>query len=519
MRQTLLRIPLDGPWSLGPFGEVPGFGFGLVLLIWSIFGAFWLYRHRREFASTAALFAPAAVWIVIAAVIVLLPRLVQRQADAAIADADRILATDPRSAPALVNRAQAEFTKREPAKAVEDLQSALKIDPRLALAFNRLAWIQATSPVASVRDATRALANANKACELTGSRNPDYLATLAAAQAEAGKYSDAVTTQRHVLRLIAGSEDPVLLSAIPRLRQQLQSYEHDRPYRDETAGKSIPIFGFGAMLFLGFLAGAWTAGRRGARIGYTPEMMWDIGIWLFIAGVIGCRVFYCIQYASRLFYNYENGRYVLKSLPDIVFAAVNLPDGGLVYYGGIPAGLIAAAWICHKRKLSLLALGDVVIPSLFLGMAFGRIGCFLNGCCYGDRCSLPWGVQFPMGSVPDMALVIRGFIGTDQDLAVRLHPTQLYSSLDGLILFALTHAYFPYRPRNGAVIALGALTYPLTRFAIECLRGDEMGQFNTSLTISQWISIVTFVFALAFSLWLSRRPKLAPLPKMSTAGA
>jgi phosphatidylglycerol:prolipoprotein diacylglycerol transferase len=303
------------------------------------------------------------------------------------------------------------------------------------------------------------------------------------------------------------------------MREELQLQERDRPYRDHSAGTNVPIFGFGAMLFLGFVAGAWTAGRRGARIGYPPEMIWDIGIWLFIAGVIGCRIFYCIQYGSRLFYNDVGGHAVLKSLPGLVLAAVNLPDGGLVYYGGIPTGLLAAIWICRKRNLNLLALGDVIIPSLFLGMAFGRIGCFLNGCCYGDRCDLPWGVQFPMGSVPDMALVLRGFVGADQDLTVRLHPTQLYSSLDGLFLFLLTHAYFPFRPRNGAVIALGALTYPLTRFAIESLRADELGQFNTSLTISQWVSILTFAVGIVFAIWLSRRPKLSPPPRVSTVGA
>jgi phosphatidylglycerol:prolipoprotein diacylglycerol transferase len=518
MRQTLLRIPIDGPWSLGPW-EVPGFGFGLVLVLWVLFGAIWLYRHRRELGVPANLVVPAAMWAAAAVAIVLLPQFVQRKANAAIEHADQILASDPRSLDALLTRAQARFSKREYAKSVVDLQAAVKIDPDNAAALNRLAWIEATCPQPALRNGALAIEYAKKACQLTDSGNPEYLATLAAAHAERGEFSQAVEIQRSALRLVARSQDASLMAEVPRMREELQLQERDLPYRDHTAGTNVPIFGFGAMLFLGFVAGAWTAGRRGATIGYKPEMIWDIGIWLFIAGVIGCRVFYCIQYGSRLFYNDVGGHAVLKSLPGLLLAAVNLPDGGLVYYGGIPAGLLAAFWICRQRHLSLLALGDVLIPSLFLGMAFGRIGCFLNGCCYGDRCNLPWGVQFPMGSVPDMAMVLRGFVGADQDLSVRLHPTQLYSSLDGLFLFLLTHAYFPFRPRNGAVVALGALTYPLTRFAIESLRADELGQFNTSLTISQWVSILTFAVGIVFAIWLSRRPRLLPPPRVSTAGA
>jgi phosphatidylglycerol---prolipoprotein diacylglyceryl transferase len=517
MRQTLLRIPLDGPWSLGPW-EVPGFGFGIVLALWTIFGAVWLFRHRRELAAPATLATPVGMWVAIAIAIVALPSFVERKANEAIEQADQILAVTPHAPEALMIRQQGHFAKREYAAAVEDLQTALKFDADDSAALNRLAWIEATCPKATIRNGAEAVENAKKACQLTASRNPEYLSTLSAALAENGDFSKSVEWQRKALQLIAHARDAGVSADVPRMRQQLQLAEQDRPYRDNSAGTSVPIFGFGAMLFLGFVAGAWTAGRRAALIGYQPEMIWDVGIWLFIAGVIGCRMFYCIQYGSRMFYNDVGGHAVLKSLPDLIIAAVNLPDGGLVYYGGIPAGLLAAIWICRRRNINLLALGDVIIPSLFLGMAFGRIGCFLNGCCYGDRCDLPWGVQFPMGSVPDMAMVARGLVGADQDLTLRLHPTQLYSSLDGFFLFLLTHAYFPFRPRNGAVIALGALTYPITRFAIESLRADEVGQFNTSLTISQWVSILTFVVGIVFAIWLSRRPKLVSPFGVATVG-
>jgi phosphatidylglycerol---prolipoprotein diacylglyceryl transferase len=510
MRQTLLRIPLDGPWTIGPF-EVPGFGFGILLAAWCLYGIVWLVRNPAQRAQLKNLIAPVGTWLAIAAAIVLVPWYVERQPREEVAQANHALEVDPASLDALILRAQAHYAMRDYAQAADDLKTALRTHPQSTVALNRLAWIQATCPQASVRDGAAALDNAKEACALTSSRNPEYLATLAAAQAETGDFKAAVETDQKALRLATAptrADEAAPLADLPRMRQQLQAAVDNRPFRDRSVGSSVPIYGFGAMLFLGFTAGAWSCARRGMTVGYTPEMMWDIAIWLFIAGVIGCRVFYCIQYSKHVFFNYESGEYVLKSLPALLFSAVNLPDGGLVWYGGLVAGVLAAAWLARRRKINFLEVGDVVIPSLLLGLAFGRVGCFLNGCCYGDRCSLPWGVRFPMGSVPDMALVVRGYLGADQDFSLQLHPTQLYSALNALILFALTSTYFYYRPRNGSVIALGAITYAITRFTIEFLRDDEVGQFGTPLTISQWLSIVMFVFALGFVAWLSRQPML-----------
>jgi phosphatidylglycerol---prolipoprotein diacylglyceryl transferase len=520
MRQTLFRIPLDGPWIIGPF-ELPGFGFGTLLLAWCLFGLWWLYSNRTKLGNLSTLTVPVGMWLVAATAIVLVPWYVHRQANEDIARADAQLELHPDSVDAQLTRAQAHVSELDYAAAVEDLQTALRTHPQSALALNRLAWIQATCQRGSIRDGAAALENAKKACSLTSSRNPEYLATLAAAHAELGDYQKAVDVQRDALRLASTqsrSEETGLAFDVKRMREQLQSAEQQRPFRDRSPGSSLPVYGFGAMLFLGFTGAAWSAARRGIYVGYPPEMMWDVAIWLFITGVIGCRIFYCIQYGHRVFFNVENGQYVLKSLPALVFSAVNLPDGGLVWYGGLIAGAITAGWLARRKKIGFLELGDVVAPSLFVGLAFGRVGCFLNGCCYGDRCALPWGVRFPWGSVPDMDLVTRGFLGADQPLTMSLHPTQLYSSLNAVILFFLTNAYFYYRPRNGAVIALSAFTYSITRFTIEFLRDDELPQFGTPFTISQLLSIVMFVFAVGFSVWLSRQPLLHSGPRLDRAG-
>lgn len=287
--------------------------------------------------------------------------------------------------------------------------------------------------------------------------------------------------------------------------------------------QGIPVFGYGLMMCLGFLFATMTANRRAAKSGFPPETIWDLTLWLLISGVAGGRLFYLIQHGGRVFAK-------CQSAGDYLFAAINLPDGGLVLFGGLMAGAAAFWWFCRSRGLSFWKLGDVIVPSMFLGIAFGRVGCFLYGCCYGDRCDLPWAVSFPgprwdndfKGSVPWMAQVDRGFLPADAATSLAIHPTQLYSVIDGLLLCFLTAAYFRVRTREGSVVTLALLTYPITRFLIERLRGDEMGQFGTSLTIAQWISLGMFATGIILAVkrppTFHKTPANLPTSNLATAG-
>jgi phosphatidylglycerol:prolipoprotein diacylglycerol transferase len=219
---------------------------------------------------------------------------------------------------------------------------------------------------------------------------------------------------------------------------------------------------------------------------------------LFLAGIVGARLFYLIQKPDHVF---ESAR----TVGDYVLAAINLREGGLVFYGSVLGGIAAYLVFCRRRKIDALYLADVVVPPILVGVAFGRLGCLLNGCCFGDVCSLPWKITFPLGSVPDMSLVQQGLLFPDSLSSLPLHPTQVYSSLDAIILACLTAAYFPRRAFNGAVTVLGLTTYAVTRFAIEILRGDEAGQFGTALTIAQWLSIGVFIYAIGLGLWCWHR--------------
>lgn len=261
--------------------------------------------------------------------------------------------------------------------------------------------------------------------------------------------------------------------------------------------QSVPVYGFGAMLLLGFLTAGWLAGIRAQREGFSPELTWDAAMWIFIPGIIGARLFYVVQKWDE----FAAG----KSPFGILISLFNLPQGGLVLYGGVILGGVFYFVYCYRKKISPAYLADMVIPSIFVGEMFGRIGCFLNGCCFGDPTQLPWAVFFPPGSVPFEIEVNRGQILAQAACSLPLHPTQLYSSLNAGILALLTWHFFPFRRKDGEVLLLGWMIYPVTRICIEFLRGDEGGQLGTMFTISQWVSAGMLVSALLFWGYLSRK--------------
>lgn len=170
----------------------------------------------------------------------------------------------------------------------------------------------------------------------------------------------------------------------------------------------IPVFGFGVMLILAFVVAAWIAGRRAKQEGHSHTIPWDVGLYIFIAGVIGARLL-------SMFVDQK---------PPANFAAgffqfFKIWEGGLVLYGAIPGGLLGylIAWytIVKPGKLRTLQLADWLAPSIAIGIAFGRMGCFLNGCCYGDVAdplAVPSAltVQFPANSNPHHEVVmLRGW--------------------------------------------------------------------------------------------------------------
>lgn len=275
------------------------------------------------------------------------------------------------------------------------------------------------------------------------------------------------------------------------------------PHQQRLIG--IPIFGYGFMLFLGFVFATTIASYRANRQGFPESAVWDLTFWVFLCGIGGARLWYVIQYSERYFGPGKN----LANL-------INLPDGGLVFYGGLLGGVSATVIYCRVKNIPLLKLGDIAITSVFVGMMFGRMGCFLNGCCWGDACALPWAVTFPPESVPFMAEVQRGIIFPDAAGSRPLHPTQIYSAINALVLAVLTFCYYPYRHKDGAVLAVGWLAYPISRFTIEFLRNDEGGKWGTPFTPAQLFSFGLLATALAFLWYVARQPERSFQPPQPT---
>ena len=254
----------------------------------------------------------------------------------------------------------------------------------------------------------------------------------------------------------------------------------------------IKVFGYGAMLVLAFASSTWLAVRRTSREKLDPELVLDMAFWLFAGGLIGARLFYCVQYWGRGI--------------DSVLDVFQLWKGGIVYYGGILGGVLAFFLYRRVNPFPVRPYLDALAPSIAVGTLFGRLGCFLNGCCFGDVCHTALGVQFPKGSPPWESEVRFGLIPQDALHSLPLHPTQIYSAVDALVLLVLMSAYYPMRRRDGEVMGVLMIAYPVTRFLIEYLRNDE-GIFFAGMTISQTISVGLLAAAAAYWYWLSRLPK------------
>ncbi len=208
---------------------------------------------------------------------------------------------------------------------------------------------------------------------------------------------------------------------------------------------------YGLLVATGVLLGLWLARRQAARAGLDPDRVWNLGIYMVLAALVGAKLWLLLADWS---YYAEHPREILT------FGT--LLSGG-TYYGGFATAIVVAALYARRFRLGFLPLVDVYAAPLALGHAIGRLGCFAAGCCYGKPTLLPWGVTFTDPYAHDV-------VGTP--LGVPLHPTQLYEAAAEFLIFALL-VFLGRRQRfRGELFAAYALLYGVSRGTIEFFRGD-----------------------------------------------
>ncbi len=344
-------------------------------------------------------------------------------------------------------------------------------------------------------------------------------------------------------------------------------------YTADGINRGLPVRGYGVAMFLAVAAGVGLAAHRGRQLGLPADVIYGLAIWMFVAGFAGARLFYLVQYRES---------FRTESWGEFLTSAVNIAQGGLVVYGSLIGGLAAYGLFVWRHRLPVLALGDIVAPSMLLGLAIGRIGCLLNGCCYGGPCEHAWAVRFPSDSPAYMdqlgsglaqgmhlacnqegKMVVRyldpegpaaraGLRGGEQIVSINaqpltcdarsqelpseaqqamlappgsviqittargktfrwtaglapgrslpIHPAQIYSSLNALVLFCFVLALAPFVQREGVLLAVTLTIYPITRYLLEIVRTDELPLGGWGWTISQTVSL--FVLSAAGVLWI-----------------
>jgi prolipoprotein diacylglyceryl transferase len=321
------------------------------------------------------------------------------------------------------------------------------------------------------------------------------------------------------------------------------------------------------MIMIGFLLAAYIAVRRGRPMGVDSDLLLDVGIIGLLAGMLGAKINHVLQfpqeYAGALeIFNITDGGLnwlgglILGPIPfafwwwrsqgrekmelwswqngvllflTLVFALVGTRalhlylardqykwtfitrfQGGFVLYGGLTGGILASALYIKMRGERISRIADLAAPGMMIGIAFGRIGCFLNGCCYGHATEGFLGVRFPPGSIPFK----EQHLGADATSAAPVLPTQLFETAATLCFFFLLSWYDRTKKKNsGETALLAGVLYAVWRFIIEFVRDDPRGAPIFGITYSQLVSLLLFAGCATGFFFLRRKtPPLEGTP-------
>lgn len=241
----------------------------------------------------------------------------------------------------------------------------------------------------------------------------------------------------------------------------------------------ITIYSYGIMVAIAFIVGIYFARLEALRKSIKPDIIYDLVFFLAIGSLIGARLYYLAVFDPSSFIKEP-------------ISVLKIWQGGLAIHGAILGGIIASVLFAGSRRMSFWKLADLVAPSVILGQAIGRVGCFLNGCCFGVPTGSIFGMRFPKDSLPDIA-----FAG------LPVHPTQLYELALDLAGFFILWSMRRKLRFDGGLFLIYLMMYSIIRLMVSGLRGDSLYIWGSNIKIAQTISVV--IFAIAVLIFLKRQ--------------
>ncbi len=236
------------------------------------------------------------------------------------------------------------------------------------------------------------------------------------------------------------------------------------------------------LLFLAFFLGSLLLRRRAKRSGppFSERIAWDVPIWIFLGAMTVSRYYWLVEYASDW----------------SVWEGLAFWRAGHVYYGGLLGGMLAVLFYAKVKHLSVLSMLDILSPSLAFGYGLTRVGCFLNGCCYGKLTDMPWGVCYP----PSLEGVFRqqveeGILTVAASASLPVHPAPLYAAAASLAFWPILEWVWKLRIAPGTLTYLYFIFYGLSRFILEFFRADSPVYEPMGWKFAQYISLALVLFS------------------------
>lgn len=244
---------------------------------------------------------------------------------------------------------------------------------------------------------------------------------------------------------------------------------------------------YGVLVALGFLAAIWVTQRLARRAGLPLEPVTNLAVYCALVGLAGAKLLMVV-----FDWSYYRDR------PGEIFSVATLMSAG-VFHGGLILAIVFAIVYTRRNALPLLGTMDVFAPGIAIGHAIGRIGCFAAGCCWGDRCDLPWAVTF---TDPEANRL------TGVPLNEPRHPAQIYDSLAQLVVFGVLWRASGHPHATGRIIGLYLVLSSTARFIVEFWRvHDQPKPFGGPFWTTQWIALALVAAGAWLMFTAARRAK------------